>query len=673
MAHIDAGKTTVSERVLYLTGRIHTTGEVHDGETVLDYLQEERERGITITSAATSCEWNGYQFNLIDTPGHVDFTVEVERSLRVLDGAIGVFCGVAGVEAQSETVWRQADRYQVPRVAFVNKLDRVGANFDRVVQHMRDRLGTNPVPVIRPIGKEKEFSGVIDLIRMVAQTWPENDARNMVEAPIPEALLAEAARARDQLIENVAEFDDAMLEKYVEGEPVSEAEIIGAIRKGTLLRRIVPVLGGSALRDKGIQQLLDAVCMYLPSPLDLPEIEGTHPDSGEAIRRRNHPEDPVAALAFKSISDITGELTFLRIYSGTLRQGDAVYNPRTRKRERIGRLVRMHANQRESIDLAMAGYIVAAVGIKYSVTGDTLCSMDHPITLESMDFPPTVISIAIEPKAGADRDRLSETIAKLTREDPTFRARTDENTGQMVISGMGELHLEVLRNRIERDFRVPVNVGKPKVAYRQTLRESRDIEARHIKQTGGSGQFAVIRCRFAHKVTEDSIEFRNEVTGGRVPREYISSVEAGLMASAEGGGRLGFPFQDVEVTLYDGQSHDVDSSDMAFQAAGNLAFRMAIEGNTKLLEPIMKIEVTVPEDYLGDVIGDLNSRRVAISDIAIQDHLRVIQGKVPIAEMFSYSTTLRGLTQGRGTFSMEPLEYAPAPFAIAERVLKELS
>jgi elongation factor G len=651
MAHIDAGKTTVTERILYLTGRIHRTGEVHDGATTMDYLEEERERGITITSAATTCEWDGCRINLIDTPGHVDFTAEVERSLRVLDGAIGVFDGVAGVEAQSETVWRQADRYLVPRIAFVNKLDRTGARFGKVVDDIKARLGTTPVPIQFPIGMEKEFAGIVDLVELLAYTWDESDAREMQTGPVPAELAEEVGKARDRMIELVAEFDEPMLEKFVEGEPVSNEEIYRAIRVGTLSRKIVPVLCGSAFKDKGVQNLLDAVKRYLPSPLDVPDIKGMDPATKAELTRRSLPSEPVSALAFKIISDPTGDLTFIRVYSGVLRQGESLYNPRLRRRERIGRLVRMHAAQREAIKEATAGEIAAVVGLKNTVTGDTLCDENKPIVLEAMEFPPTVISMAIEPRAGADRDKLSETIGRLTREDPTFRARTDENTGQMIISGMGELHLEVLRNRIERDFQVPVIVGKPKVAYRQTLRASRNVEARHIKQTGGHGQFAVVKVRFAAiEATDEPVVFTNDISGGK----------------------LGFPFVNIEAALYDGQSHDVDSSDMAFQAAGALAFRMAVEGNATLLEPIMKIEVSTPEDYLGEVIGDLNSRRGVISDIDVRGVIRVIRGKVPIAEMFQYSTKLRGMTQGRGNYSMEVQGYEPVPHSIAEKVLKEL-
>ncbi len=670
MAHIDAGKTTVTERVLFITGRTHRVGEVHDGEATMDYLEEERARGITITSAATTCEWKDHVIHLIDTPGHVDFTVEVERSLRVLDGAVGVFCGVAGVEAQSETVWRQADRYGVPRIAFVNKMDRVGADFDRVVDSIRTRLGAHPVPLQVPIGREKEFQGVIDLIDRRAYVWKE-DAKDVEILEIPEEYREIAETAREAMLESVAEFDDMVLEAFVEGEEPKVEHIRCAIRKGVLSRGIIPVLCGSALKDKGIQNLLDAIVDYLPSPADLPEIEGSDPKDPEKRVRLTHDEDqPLAALAFKTISDKNGDLTFVRVYSGVMEQGQTVLNPRTGKRERLGRLLKMHANRREPVKKAGAGDILAIMGLKQSITGDTLCDPKHPVALESMDFPETVIAMSIEPKSTKDRDRLADTLGRLTREDPTFLAKTDDQTGQILIEGMGELHLEVILNRIQNDFRIPVSMGKPRVAYKQTLRRERDIEARHVKQTGGHGQFAVIKVRFVPKETEEPVEFLEEIKGGVVPQEFIPSVRNGLRASAEAGGRLGFPFVNIEATLYDGQFHEVDSSDMAFQAAAQLAFRKATEGNVQLLEPIMRIEVQVPEEFVGDVIGDLNSRRGQITDLEMSGGNRTIRGKVPIAEMFQYSSTLRGMTQGRGTFMMEPLEYLPVPSAIAEEILE---
>jgi elongation factor G len=673
IAHIDAGKTTFSERILYITGRTHKVGEVHEGEATMDYLEEERKRGITITSAATTCRWRDHKINLIDTPGHVDFTAEVERSLRVLDGAVGVFCGVAGVQPQSETVWRQANRYKVPRLAFVNKLDRTGANFDHAIETMRVRLKATPVPLVMPIGKEKDFRGVIDLITRKAYTWDESDARELTIGEIPPGLRAEAEKRRAEMVEAVAEFNDSMLEKYVEGEEVTEDEIRAAIRAGTVALKITPVFAGAAFKDKGVQNVLDGVVDYLPCPLDVPPIEGIDPDSGATLTRPLLPNEPFSGLAFKTISDPNGDLTFLRVYHGVIKQGERYFNPRTRREERVGRLVRMHAAQREPIQEASAGDICAAVGLRDAITGDTLCTREHPIRLERMQFPDTVISLAIEPKSNSDRDKLGEVIGKLIREDPTFKARTDEQTGQMVISGMGELHLEVITNRIQNEFKVQVHVGRPKVAYKQTLTAGKTVEARHIKQTGGSGQYAVVKVRFKPDPAVEEVEFVNEITGGSVPKEYIPSVEYGIQQAAIGGGKLGFPFVKLRAELYDGQSHDVDSSTMAFEAAGMLAFRLASEGNATLLEPIMAIEVEVPEQYTGDVIGDLSSRRGVIEEMITKpDGVTAVSGRVPLAEMFQYSTSLRSMTQGRGHYSMEPKSYEPVPGNIAEKVLKEL-
>jgi elongation factor G len=671
MAHIDAGKTTVTERVLYITGVTHKVGEVHDGAATMDFMEEERERGITIASAATSCKWNGHDINIIDTPGHVDFTVEVERSLRVLDGAIGVFCGVAGVEAQSETVWRQATRYNVPRIAFVNKLDRTGADFDRVLDSIKTRLNITPVAMQLPIGLEKDHMGVVDLLTGKSYIWPE-DAREVVVGDTPEDMKEAVAQAREELIENVAEFHEPVLEKFVEGEldQISIEEIQIAVRNGVMQQGMVPVFCGAALKDKGIQNLLDAIVDYLPAPTDLPAVRGMHPKTEEEIVMPHSSDAPLSALAFKTVSDINGDLTFVRIYSGTLEKGMQVTNPRTRRRERVGRLLKMHANTRQNIDKAMAGDIVAIMGFKQSVTGDTLCMDDHQVVLESMDFPEPVIALSIEPKTTKDRDKLSDALARLTREDPTFIAKTDEQSGQIIIEGMGELHLEVITNRLQNDFKVPVQMGKPRVAYRQALKRAVDIEARHVKQTGGSGQFAVAKVRFDPVEQEKPVEFEDEIKGGVVPQEYIPSIAKGIVASAAAGGKLGFPFVNVHAVLYDGQYHEVDSSDMAFQAAGALAFRKAIDGNIQLLEPVMKIEVQCPEEHVGDVIGDLNSRRGIVSDIDLTMDVRTIRGKVPIAEMFQYSTSLRGLTGGRGTFIMEPSEYAPVPESIAKEILE---
>jgi len=672
IAHIDAGKTTFSERILFITGKSHKVGEVHEGEATMDYLAEERERGITITSAATTCEWRGYDMSLIDTPGHVDFTAEVERSLRVLDGAVGVFCAVAGVQPQSETVWRQANRYNVPRIAFVNKMDRTGADFYKAVDSMRARLGANPVPMVMPIGREKGFSGVVDLLKMRAFTWSDDDARRMEESDIPEDMQAAASKAREQMIEAVAEFHDPLLEKFVEGEEVANEEILTAVRKGTLSLSITPAFCGSAFKDKGVQLVLDAIVDFLPSPLDVPAIEGINPETDEAVVRELMSDQPFACLVFKTINDPNGDLTFIRIYTGEMKQGQKYYNARTRRFERVGRLMRMHAGQREPLQLAKAGDIVAVVGIKEAFTGDTLSTRDSPVVYEAMDFPDTVISMAIEPKASSDRDKLSEVIGKLVREDPTFKARTDEQTGQMVISGMGELHLEVKCNSIRADYKIDVAVGKPKVAYKLTLTGPKDVEARHIKQSGGSGQFAVAKVRFTPSESED-LEFLDSIKGGSVPREYIPAVQSGIESAIKGGGRIGFPYCKIMAELYDGQSHDVDSSVMAFEAAGVLAFRLASEGNSTLLEPLMKIEIECPEDRTGDVIGDLSSRRGIVEEmISKPGGLSAVTGKVPLAEMFQYATMLRSLTQGRGTYSMEPSSYEPVPAGIADKLLEDL-
>jgi elongation factor G len=672
IAHIDAGKTTFSERILYITGKSHKIGEVHEGAATMDYLEEERKRGITITSAATTCYWREHRMSLIDTPGHVDFTAEVERSLRVLDGAVGVFCAVAGVQPQSETVWRQANRYKVPRVAFVNKMDRTGADFYKAVQSMRTRLNANPVPLVMPIGKEKEFRGVVDLINMRSCVWSEDDAREMTVGEIPADLLEEAKKRREQMIESVAECHDVVLEKFVEGEEVTIPEIMEAIRIGTLELKITPVFCGSAFKDKGVQNVLDAIVDFLPSPIDVPAIEGVNPETDEKVQRPLLPDQPFAGLVFKTISDPNGDLTFIRIYTGEMHQGEKYYNARTRRFDRIGRLMRMHAAQREPIDIGRAGDIVAVVGIKDSITGDTLSTRENPVIYEAMNFPDTVISMAIEPKSGGDRDKLSEVIGKLVREDPTFKARTDEQTGQMVISGMGELHLEVKCNMIMNDYKIGVTVGRPKVAYKMTLKAPKQVEARHIKQSGGSGQFAVARVRFNTDPEVESLKFIDAVKGGSVPREYIPSVEAGIEAAIKGGGRVGFPYCKVVAELYDGQSHDVDSSAMAFEAAGVLAFRLAAENNSQLLEPIMKIEIEAPEEKTGDVIGDLSSRRGLVEEMVSKPGgISAVTGKVPLAEMFQYSTTLRSLTQGRGTYSMEPASYEPVPPNIAEKVLAE--
>jgi len=672
IAHIDAGKTTFSERILYITGKSHKIGEVHEGAATMDYLEEERKRGITITSAATTCFWRNHRMSLIDTPGHVDFTAEVERSLRVLDGAVGVFCAVAGVQPQSETVWRQANRYKVPRVAFVNKMDRTGADFDKAVASMRTRLNANPVPLVMPIGKEDSLECIVDLIKMKACVWADDDAREMTVAEIPAVLLEEAKKRREQMVEAVAECHDVVLEKFVEGEPITNDEIMMAVRKGTLDMTITPVFCGAAFKDKGVQNVLDAIVDFLPCPIDRPPLEGFNPEADEKVSRPLLPDQPFAGLVFKTISDPNGDLTFIRVYTGEMTQGEKYYNARTRRFERIGRLVRMHAAQREPIEIARAGDIVAAVGIKDAITGDTLSTKEHPVVYEAMAFPDTVISMSIEPESGGDRDKLGAVLGKLVREDPTFKASTDPQTSQTVISGMGELHLEVKCNMIMNDYKIPVKVGRPKVAYKMTLKGPKTVEARHIKQSGGSGQFAVAKVKFTTDPEVESLKFIDGVKGGSVPREYIPAVEAGIESAVKGGGRIGFPYVKIVAELYDGQAHDVDSNAMAFETAGVLAFRLASENNSLLLEPIMKIEIEAPEDKTGDVIGDLSSRRGIVEEmISKPGSISAVTGKVPLAEMFQYSTRLRSMTQGRGTYSMEPASYEPVPPNIAEKVLAE--
>ncbi|MCB9897626.1 MAG: elongation factor G [Planctomycetes bacterium] len=673
IAHIDAGKTTVTERILFYTGRNRKIGEVHDGAATMDHLEEERERGITIQSAATTCRWGDHTINIIDTPGHVDFTAEVERSLRVLDGALGVFDGVAGVEAQSETVWRQADKYGVPRIALVNKLDRVGANFDYCLESMVTRLGVHPVPITLPIGAEAEYVGNIDLIHMKARIFGDGaDDTAFVEKEIPAELLEKAQKARHEMIEAACMMDDNLLERFFEDETsITPDEIIAALRKGTIERKLLVVLCGAALRNKGVQASLDAICSFLPSPLDMPVVKG-HDERGNEVERAPDIEAPFSALAFKTVFDPNGDLTFMRVYSGRALAGDQFLNMRTGKRERLGRLYRMHAATREAIESCEAGDIVAAVGLKNTHTGDTICSENEPVTLEALEFPDTVISMSIEPSSKGDRDKLSHTLSVLTKEDPTFKCWTDEETGETIIAGMGELHLEVLRHRITREFKVQAVCGKPRVAYHQTIEKPRqNVEGKHVKQSGGHGQFAVARMHFESNGGHDN-EFVDAVKGGTVPREYIPSVEKGFLAACARGGRFPFPFVGITGTLYDGKSHEVDSSDMAFQVAGRLAFQLAVENNEQFLEPMMKFEVLVPEDNLGDVIGDLNSRRANINDISNRANLKVITGAVPIAEMFNYTSRLRGMTAGRGTFSMQPEGYAPVPASVREQIIKEV-
>ena len=670
MAHIDAGKTTVTERILFVTAKIHKVGEVHDGAATMDFLEEERKRGITIQSAATQVEWQNHWINIIDTPGHVDFTAEVERSLRVLDGAVAVFDAVHGVEAQSETVWRQADRYKVPRICFINKMDRVGADYFRSIQTIVDRLGARPAALQIPIGREKGFAGYVDLITGKAYRYDEENGKVMHEVPLPDELKEEYELRRHELCEVAAECDEELLDLFVEDEPISAELLRAAVRKGCISMQMTPVLCGAALKDKGIPPLLDAVVAYLPSPLDIPPVEGDVPRTDRRAVRKAEDGEPLCLMAFKTIAESTGDLTFVRVYSGVLEKGTSLLNPRTGKEERIGRLVQVHANKREAIERIQAGGIAAILGLKNTITGDTLCDPENPIALSKIVFPDAVISMSVEPKKGGDRDKLSEIIGKMMREDPTFRATTNEETGDLLISGMGELHLEVVVNRIKSEHNSEVLTGRPKVAYKQRLNKPRDVESRYIKQSGGRGQYAVAHIRFESGTPEDGIfEFHNEIKGGAIPREFIPAVEYGVGEAVRGGGRNGFPFVNVVATLHDGKHHEVDSSEMAFQACGIQAFRMAAENNTTLLEPIMKIEVRAPEEYLGGVVGDLNSRRGEVSDVESVGDLRVVRGVVPIAEMFAYSSALRGATQGRGSFAMELFEYRPVPTNLAEKIL----
>jgi elongation factor G len=672
MAHIDAGKTTVTERILFLTGRIHRTGEVHDGEATMDFLEEEQKRGITIQSAATSCEWNNHSINIIDTPGHVDFTAEVERSLRVLDGAIAVFDAVSGVEAQSETVWRQANRYGVPRVCFINKMDRVGADFYMSVKSIKERLDARPVPVQIPVGAEKEFRGVIDLVRMKVYEFPD-DEEGMAykEMEIPAELLDDAKLHRHDMLETAAEFDEELLDLFVEDQECPEDLVMRALRKGTIAMEITPVVCGSALKHKGVRFMLDAMIDFLPCPSDLPAVEGTTPRTDDKILRKRNDTDPLSVMAFKTIAESTGDMTFVRVYSGVLKKGTGLLNPRTTKMERIGRLVRVLANKREAIDEIRAGDIGAVIGLKNTVTGDTLCDPDQPILLNKIQFPDAVISMSIEPKKSADRDKLGEIMGKMMREDPTFKAQSNEATGELIISGMGELHLEVIVNRILSEHKTEVTTGKPKVAYKQRLRRAIETEARYIRQSGGRGQYAVAWVTFEPVATPDGdLEFVDGIKGGSIPREYIPKVEAGLRDGFNGGGQTGFPFVNVRATLTDGKYHEVDSSELAFHNAGVLAFRQASENNIVLLEPIMKVEVRVPEEYIGAVVGDLNSRRGEVQEVDSIGNQRVVRAFVPIAEMFAYSSALRGATQGRGSYAMELHEYRDVPNNIAEQVLK---
>ncbi|MBI2349367.1 MAG: elongation factor G [Deltaproteobacteria bacterium] len=671
MAHIDAGKTTTTERVLYYTGINYKIGEVHEGTATMDWMVQEQERGITITSAATTCFWRDHRINLIDTPGHVDFTIEVERSLRVLDGAVAVFCSVGGVEPQTETVWRQADKYRVPRIAFVNKMDRLGADFFRAVRMIQERLGARPVPLQLPIGAEENFKGVVDLVQMKAVVWDEESlgAKYRVE-PIPGGLAGQAEEYREKLLEAIADCNESVMEKYLDGREITETELRGAIRQAGLELKIVPVLCGAAFRNKGVQLLLDAVVDYLPSPVDVPPLRGTHPTSQKEEERPPKDEAPFSALAFKIMTDpFVGTLTFFRVYSGALFSGSSVYNSTKGKRERIGRLLKMHANKREEIKEVYAGDIAAAVGLRTATTGDTLCDEDHPIILESIEFPEPVISIAIEPKSKADQEKLGLSLQKLTTEDPSFRVRTDEETGQTIISGMGELHLEIIVDRLLREFNVGANVGKPQVAYKETVRKAVEREGKFIRQTGGRGQYGHVYLRVEPQPAGKGFEFANAIKGGSIPREYIPAVEKGVKEATESGALAGYPIVDVKVTLLDGSYHEVDSSEIAFKIAGSMAFKEAVgKASPVLLEPIMAVEVVVPEVFMGEVIGDISSRRGKVLGMDTRPAAQVIDARVPLAEMFGYATDLRSMTQGRATYTMQFSHYDPVPATISEEI-----
>jgi elongation factor G len=676
MAHIDAGKTTTTERILYYTGRIHRMGEVHEGSATMDFLPQERERGITITSAATTCFWRGHRINIIDTPGHVDFTVEVERSLRVLDGAIALFCAVGGVEPQSETVWRQANKYRVPRIAFVNKMDRVGADFFNVVNMIRERLGANPVPIQLPMGQGELFTGIIDLIKMKAVVYKEETlGATWEEFDIPKELVDMAVEYRTKMLESVSEFDDTLLVKYLDGEEISEDEIKSAIRKATLEFKIVPVLCGSAFKNKGIQRLLDAVVDYLPSPLDINngQVIGHHPFKDDKVVRQVSDDEKFTALAFKIMTDpYVGKLTFIRVYSGTLKSGSYVYNSTQGKKERVGRILRMHANHREDVEEAYAGDIVALVGLRNTKTGDTLCSEDDPILLERMEFPEPVISVAIEPKTKADQDKLGEALSKLMDEDPTFRVTVDEETGQTLISGMGELHLEIIVDRLRREFRVEANIGKPQVAYKETIRKKARAEGKFIRQTGGRGQYGHVWIEIEPNRGK-GYEFIDAIVGGVIPKEFIPAVDQGIREAMQNGIIAGYPVVDVKVTLFDGSYHEVDSSDLAFKIAASIAFKEAAkQAEPVLLEPIMEVEVLTPDEYLGDVIGDLNSRRGRIEGINMRKDGQVVKALVPLAEMFGYATRLRSITQGRAIYTMQFHHYEEVPQQIADMIIEKV-
>ena len=675
MAHIDAGKTTVTERILYYTGVTYKIGEVHEGTAVMDWMVQEQERGITITSAATTCFWKDNRINIIDTPGHVDFTIEVERSLRVLDGAVALFDAVAGVEPQSETVWRQADKYHVPRIAFINKMDRMGADFFMSVKSMIDRLGATPVPVQIPIGSEERYRGSVDLVNMKAYVYDDETlGAKYDETSIPEELMPIAIEYREKMLEALSDVDDSIMDKYLAGQEIRPEDIIAALRKGAIGLKITPVLCGSAFKNKGVQQLLDAIIWYLPCPTDVPPVVGKEPGTGNDIVRKVSDEEPFAAIAFKIMTDpFVGQLTFLRVYSGSILSGSYIYNSTKDVKERVGRLLKMHANKREDVKEIFAGDIVAAVGLRSTLTGDTLCDADHPVILESMEFPEPVISVAIEPKTKADQEKLSIALGKLAQEDPSFKVSFDEETGQTIISGMGELHLDIIVDRLLREFKVGANVGKPQVAYRETVRQKTKAEGKFVRQSGGRGQYGHVMIELEPLGPGGGFEFSNKVVGGSIPKEYISAVEKGAKEALENGILAGYPVVDVKVTLFDGSYHEVDSSEMAFKIAGSMAFKnAAAKASPVLLEPIMEIEVVTPEEYMGDVIGDLNSRRGRIQSMNQRSNVRIISAQVPLSSMFGYATDLRSKTQGRATYTMQFSHYEEVPKNISEDIVTKV-
>ncbi len=671
IAHIDAGKTTTTERILFYTGRVHKIGEVHDGTATTDWMEQERERGITITSASTSCRWRDCQINIIDTPGHVDFTVEVERSLKVLDGAVVVFCAVGGVQPQTETVWRQADKYSVPRIAFVNKMDRIGADFFEVLNQMHERLGSHAAPIQIPIGKEDTFKGVVDLVEWNMRIYKDDLGKEMDILDISDDLLEEAKKWKDNLIERLGEVDDTIMEKYLEGEEISKEELKAAIRRTVVKNKFCPVLCGTALKNKGVQLLLDAVCDYLPSPIDIPAIKGQNPKTGEYEERVPSDEAPFCGLAFKIMTDpYVGKLTYVRVYSGTLSSGVYVYNSTRRAKERVSKIVRMHANRQEIVKEIFTGDIVAFVGLKETRTGDTLCDEQYPIILESMKFPEPVISLSIEPKTKADQDKLAMALKKFEEEDPTFQVRYNAETGQTLISGMGQLHLEIIVDRMKREFNVDANIGTPEVAYRETILKPVKSEGKYIQQSGGRGQYGHVVVEIEPGERGSGIEFVDKIKGGVIPKEYIPAVKDGILSEAQNGVLAGYPLTDIKVTLIDGSFHEVDSSEFAFKLAASIALSDgAKKAGLVLLEPIMDIEVTVPEEYMGTVIGDLNSRRCKITSLGQRGHLKVVRGDIPLAETFDYANVLRSLTQGRGTYTMEPSYYAEVPSNVAEKII----